>query len=49
MLSMFPAANFSLIAVILALPLLGALFNGVWGARLGKPAVRADGAPGGGR
>jgi NADH-quinone oxidoreductase subunit L len=40
MLSLFPAANFSLIALILALPLLGAFINGVWGARLGKPAVR---------
>ena len=39
-LSMFPATSFSLIAVILALPLLGAFVNGVWGARLGKPAVR---------
>jgi len=39
-LSLFPAANFSLIAVILALPLLGAFVNGVWGKRLGNDAVR---------
>jgi NADH-quinone oxidoreductase subunit L len=39
-LSMFPTAKFSLIAVILALPLLGAFVNGVWGQKLGKPAVR---------
>ncbi len=39
-LSLFPAASFSLIAVILALPLLGAAVNGIWGKRLGKPAVR---------
>ncbi len=39
-LSLFPAANFSLLAVILALPLLGAIVNGIWGRRLGKPAVR---------
>ncbi len=36
----FPNNNFSLIGVILALPLIGAFINGVWGARLGKPAVR---------
>jgi len=38
--SLFPAENFSLIAFILGMPLLGALVNGVWGRRLGKPAVR---------
>jgi NADH-quinone oxidoreductase subunit L len=39
-LSYFPAADFSLIGIILALPLLGALVCGVWGDRLGKPGVR---------
>ncbi len=39
-LSLFPPASFSLIAVILALPLLGAAVNGVWGKRLGNAAVR---------
>jgi NADH-quinone oxidoreductase subunit L len=37
---LFPVNNFSLIAVILGMPLLGALINGVWGKRLGKQAVR---------
>jgi len=36
----FPAQNFSLIVVILAMPLLGAFVNGVFGKRLGKDAVR---------
>jgi NADH-quinone oxidoreductase subunit L len=40
MLSVFPANDYALIAVILLLPLLGAFVNGVWGQRLGKPAVR---------
>jgi NADH-quinone oxidoreductase subunit L len=40
MLSVFPANDYILIAVILAMPLLGAFVNGVWGRRLGKPAVR---------
>ncbi len=40
----FPQDDFSLIAVILGMPLLGAFVNGVWGQRLGKHAVRADGA-----
>ena len=40
MLSLFPANDFALIAVILGLPLLGAFVNGVWGKRLGKAAVR---------
>jgi NADH-quinone oxidoreductase subunit L len=40
MLSLFPENDFSLIAVILGMPLLGAFVNGVWGKRLGKPAVR---------
>ena len=39
-LSLFPANDFSLIAVVLALPLLGAFVNGVFGRRLGKDAVR---------
>ncbi len=38
--SLFPQENFSLIAVILGMPLLGAFVNGVWGRRLGKDAVR---------
>jgi NADH-quinone oxidoreductase subunit L len=37
---LFPADNYSLIAVILGMPLVGALVNGVWGRRLGKEAVR---------
>ncbi|HRI70590.1 MAG TPA: NADH-quinone oxidoreductase subunit L [Polyangium sp.] len=36
----FPATNFTLLAVVLALPLLGAFVNGVFGKRLGKDAVR---------
>ncbi len=40
MLSLFPANDYALIAVILGMPLLGAFVNGVWGKRLGKPAVR---------
>jgi NADH-quinone oxidoreductase subunit L len=39
-LSLFPQNDFSLIAVILGMPLLGAFINGVWGKRLGKDAVR---------
>ena len=39
-LSLFPADNFSLIAVILGMPLLGAFINGIWGKRLGKDGVR---------
>jgi NADH-quinone oxidoreductase subunit L len=38
--TLFPATDFSLIAVILGMPLAGALVNGVWGRRLGKEAVR---------
>jgi NADH-quinone oxidoreductase subunit L len=38
--ALFPANDFSLIAIILALPLLGAFVNGIWGKRLGKPAVK---------
>jgi NADH-quinone oxidoreductase subunit L len=39
-LSLFPPGDFSLIAVILLLPLVGAFVNGIWGRRLGKAAVR---------
>src|SRR5690242_13180235 len=38
--TLFPPENFSLIAFILGMPLLGAFVNGVWGRRLGKDAVR---------
>src|SRR5688572_29789690 len=38
--TLFPPNDFSLIGVILALPLLGAFVNGIWGRRLGKDAVR---------
>src|SRR3954465_1938129 len=36
----FPDSDYPLIAFILALPLLGAFVNGVFGRRLGKSAVR---------
>jgi NADH-quinone oxidoreductase subunit L len=36
----FPASDFTLLAVVLALPLLGAFVNGVFGRRLGKEGVR---------
>ena len=32
----FPATNFTLLAVVLALPLIGAFVNGVFGKRLGR-------------
>lgn len=35
----FPPTDFALLGVILALPLLGALINGVFGKRIGKEAV----------
>jgi len=38
--SLFAQDNFSLIAVILGMPLIGAFVNGIWGRRLGKEAVR---------
>ena len=38
--SIFPAEDYSPIALILLLPLLGAFVNGIWGNRLGKPAVK---------
>jgi NADH-quinone oxidoreductase subunit L len=40
MLSVFPAEDYLLIAVILGMPLLGAFVNGIWGQRLGRRAVR---------
>lgn len=40
MFSLFPENDYALIAVIIGMPLLGAIVNGIWGARLGKPAVR---------
>src|SRR3984957_7608395 len=40
MLSLFPANDYALIAVILGMPLLGAFVNGVWGKRLGDSAVK---------
>ncbi len=36
----FPASDFSLLAIVLVLPLLGALVNGLFGKRLGKSGVR---------
>ena len=36
---LFPAKDFTLLLVIVALPLLGAFVNGVFGKRLGKEAV----------
>jgi NADH-quinone oxidoreductase subunit L len=38
--NLFPAENFSLVPIILGLPLIGAFVNGVFGKRLGKDAVR---------
>ncbi|HSQ61840.1 MAG TPA: NADH-quinone oxidoreductase subunit L [Polyangiaceae bacterium] len=38
--SLFPQDDYALLGVILVLPLLGAFVNGLWGDRLGKPAVR---------
>jgi NADH-quinone oxidoreductase subunit L len=40
MLSLFPANDYALMAVILGMPLLGAIVNGVWGKRLGDAAVK---------
>ena len=37
---LFPSDDFTLLGVILGLPLLGAIVNGIWGRRLGKDAVR---------
>ena len=36
---LFPPTEFALLAVILVLPLIGAIVNGVFGKRLGKEAV----------
>ena len=36
----FPQHDFAILAVVLVLPLIGALVNGVFGKRLGKEAVR---------
>ncbi len=41
LLRIFHADDFGLIAVILGMPLLGAIVNGIWGARIGKAGVRA--------
>ena len=38
--SQFPASNFTLLALVLLLPALGAFVNGIFGKRLGKEAVR---------
>jgi NADH-quinone oxidoreductase subunit L len=38
--NLFPADNFTLAAIIIGLPLIGAFINGVFGKRLGKDAVR---------
>jgi NADH-quinone oxidoreductase subunit L len=37
--SLFPNDNFGLLGLIIALPLLGAIVNGIWGRRLGRQAV----------
>ena len=37
--TLFPSNDFTLIGVILGMPLLGAFVNGIWGPRLGKDAV----------
>ena len=38
--ALFPASDFALLAVVLALPALGALVNGLFGKRLGQEGVR---------
>ncbi len=38
--TLFPSGDFALLALILGMPLLGALVNGIWGQRLGKQAVK---------
>jgi NADH-quinone oxidoreductase subunit L len=38
--TLFPTGDFTLLAVIMGMPLLGAIVNGIWGQRLGKQAVR---------
>ncbi|HEX7664076.1 MAG TPA: NADH-quinone oxidoreductase subunit L, partial [Polyangiaceae bacterium] len=37
---LFPAEDYSLIAIILLFPLLGAFVNGIWGTRLGKQGAK---------
>ena len=39
--SLFPRDEFGLLGLIIALPLLGAIVNGIWGRRLGRSAVSA--------
>ncbi|MCS6899728.1 MAG: NADH-quinone oxidoreductase subunit L [Myxococcales bacterium] len=41
--NLYPPTNFSLLGVILGLPLLGAFVNGVFGKRIGRDGVRAMG------
>jgi NADH-quinone oxidoreductase subunit L len=41
LLRQFPAHDFALIGLVLLLPLLGALVNGIFGRRLGKEGVRS--------
>jgi NADH-quinone oxidoreductase subunit L len=38
--NLFPADDFTLVPIILGLPLVGAFINGIFGKRLGKDAVR---------
>ncbi|HEX7601944.1 MAG TPA: NADH-quinone oxidoreductase subunit L [Polyangiaceae bacterium] len=38
--SLFPEDDFGLFGIVLGMPLLGAIVNGIWGKRLGKEAVR---------
>jgi NADH-quinone oxidoreductase subunit L len=38
--TLFPTSNFTLLAVVLGLPAIGALVNGVFGKRLGREGVR---------
>jgi len=38
--TLFPTGDFALLALILGMPLLGAIVNGLWGQRLGKQAVK---------
>src|ERR1700730_11028932 len=40
MLPVFPPNDYALLAVILGMPLAGAIVNGFWGKRLGDRAVR---------
>lgn len=38
--TLFPTGDFALLALVLGMPLLGAIVNGIWGQRLGKQAVK---------